>query len=46
MNYSSFNSFMSNDERKVPLPTLAKIAQVMGITYEKLISPLGPEDYK
>ncbi|QFQ91780.1 hypothetical protein [Lacticaseibacillus manihotivorans] len=44
--YSTFNSFMVDDSRKLTIPALAKAAQVMGITYEKLISPLGPEDYK
>lgn len=44
--YPTFNNFMANDERKLAIPALAKAAQVMGITYEQLISPLGPEDYK
>ena len=44
--YSTFNNFMSDDRRKLEIPALAKAAKIMGITYEKLISPLGPEDYK
>lgn len=46
VNCSTFNSFMSDDRRKLAIPALAQAAQIMGITYEKLISPLGPEDYK
>jgi hypothetical protein len=46
VNYPIFNSFMVDDSRKLTIPALAKAAQVMGITYEKLISPLGPEDYE
>lgn len=43
--YPTFNNFMADDSRKLSIPALAKAAQTMGITYEKLISPLGPEDY-
>ncbi|WP_407895156.1 hypothetical protein [Lacticaseibacillus sp. N501-2] len=44
--YPTFNNFMVDDSRKLAITALAKAAQTMGITYEKLISPLGPEDYK
>lgn len=44
--YPTFNNFMADDRRKLAIPALAKAAQIMGITYEKLISPLGPEDYE
>lgn len=44
--YPTFNNFMSDDSRKLAIPALAKAAQIIGITYEKLISPLGPEDYE
>lgn len=44
--YPTFNNFMADDRRKLEITALAKAAQVMGITYEKLISPLGPEDYE
>ncbi|QFQ90992.1 hypothetical protein [Lacticaseibacillus manihotivorans] len=43
--YPTFNNFMADDSRKLAITALAKSAQTMGITYEKLISPLGPEDY-
>lgn len=44
--YPTFNNFMSDDRRKLAIPALAKAAKIMGITYENLISPLGPEDYE
>lgn len=44
--YPTFSNFMADDRRKLAIPALAKAAQFMGITYEKLISSLGPEDYK
>lgn len=44
--YPTFNNFMSDDRRKLAIPELAKAAKIMGITYENLISPLGPEDYE
>lgn len=44
--YPTFNNFMADDSRKLAISALAKAAQIMGITYEKLIIPLGPEDYE
>ena len=44
--YPTFNRFMANGKRKLAIPALAKAAQVMVITDEQLISPLGPEDYE
>lgn len=46
MNPMKLTNFLRDDERSLGYPSLHQAAKIMGITYEKLISPLGPEDYK